>query len=145
MQDDRSVIAGQLAANRERRVLIEAAEAKASQPIAAVGEVEWASVAAAKAEEADALEAYRVASGSNPNIDRRPLHERRADPMPNEDHPDGRNWTAAKAKARTRLLSAKAATEQAHAAHEAAMKPGWDAADADAYAAFAAGGDTPND
>jgi hypothetical protein len=106
-----------------------------------VGDVEWQAVGAAEAEEAAVLEAYRLASASNPNVDRRPLHERRAHPMVGADDPDGRKWLAAQGRARSRLAIAKRHTAEARADHEAAMRETWDAADADAFTAFAAGAD----
>jgi hypothetical protein len=90
-----------------------------------VGDVEREAVVSAEAAEADALEAYRLASGSNPNIDRRPLHERRNNPLPGADHPDGRNWLAAQAKARSRLAIAKRVRAEAEAAYQVVMGPSW--------------------
>lgn len=142
MQDDRSVIAGQLAANRERHASIEAA--KASQPVQ-VGEVERTAVVAAEAAEADALEAYRAVSGSNPNADRRPLAERRDHPLPGADHPDGRGWLAVESKARTRLAVAKRRAAEARTAYEGVMQPQWAAASVTGHHVHTLTGDHASD
>lgn len=98
--------------------------ARHAEPVQ-VGDAERQAVVAAEAGEAVALEAYRLASGSNPNIDRRPLAERRKSPMPGADHPDGRGWLAAQAQARARLSVAKRVAEEARTAYEDAMGPTW--------------------
>jgi len=131
----KALAAGKVAASAAKAH--RAAKARMVVPVEPVapGVAEWAAVEAAEAKEAAALEAYRAASGSNPNVDRRPLAERRNNPLPGADSADGRDWVAAKGRATTRLAVAKRHTAEARTAHQLAMKETWAADEVKAYAA----------